>query len=275
MAYFIIASNYYDEPDVYFPKAKEFASRALSIDEGLAEPHAVLGAIASSYDRDWDRAESEFRRAIALNPSYPSAHQWYAQYLGILNRMQDALKEVNRALELSPLSLIINTNVADGHFWLGEFERATEQARKVIDMDPGFPPVYATLAFNLCKLGRFEEAEKAVETYAKLTAPADGKSMKAYLASKRGDVDLARKLLAELLDPSLEGHPSLYLVGANFISIGDYDRGFELIERAIDVRDRYATYMGIDYDLDGVRNDPRYLRLLEKVGLAGRLAVKT
>ena len=275
LAYFIIASNYYDEPDVYFPKAKEFALKALSIDERLAEPHAVLGAIASSYDRDWDRAESEFRRAIELNPSYPSAHQWYGQFLGVLNRMQDALKEVNRALELSPLSLIINTNVADGHFWLGEYDRGIEQARRVIDMDPGFPPAYATLAYNLCRAGRFQEAEKAVEAYAKLTSPADGKSMRAYLAAKRGDVDLARKLLVELVDPSLEGHTSLYLVGANYITIGDYDRGFELIEKAVDARDRYSTYMGIDYDLDAVRGDPRYLRLLEKVGLAGRLAVRS
>jgi TolB-like protein/Tfp pilus assembly protein PilF len=272
LAYFIMASNYHEDPHVYFSKAKEFASKALSIDERIPEPHAVLGAIASSYDRDWDRAEAEFKRAIDLNPSYPSAHQWYAQYLGILNRVQDAWVEVNRALELSPLSLIINTNVADGYFWMGQFEKGMEHARKVIDMDPGFPPAYATLAYNCCKAGKFEEAEKAIETYVKLTPPEDGKTMEAYLAAKEGKIDLARRLLAELSDPSQRGNVSLYLVGSSYVMLGDYDRGFELIEKAIDARDRYATYIGIDYDMDGVRKDPRYLRLLERLGLAGRLA---
>ena len=275
LAYFIMASNYHEDPDAYFAKAKEFASKALSIDERVPEPHAVLGAIASAYDRDWDRAESQFKMAISLNPSYPSAHQWYAQHLGVLNRMREAWEEVSRALELSPLSLIINTNVADGYYWREEFEKGIEQARRVIDMDPGFPPAYASLAFNCCKVGRLEEAEKAVATYVKLTPLEDGKAMEAFLAAQEGKVELARRLLAELSEISSGGHVSLYTIGSGYIKIGDYDRGFEFIEKAIDARDRYATYLGIDFEMRGVKKDPRYLRLLEKVGLAGRLAGET
>ncbi len=270
-AYFIMAANHYENPDMYFPKAKEHALKALSLDDDLAEPHAVIAAMASGYDRDWDRAESEFKRAIALNPSYPSAHQWYSQHIASENRKSEAWSEINRALELSPLSLIINTNIADAYFWLGEFEKGIAQARKVIDMDPGFPPAHQTLIYNLLMAGKFTEAQDEADVSSKLTTLSDAKLTQAYICSYDGRNEEARRLLAELSEPATKGEVSPYFVGSLYVRLGDLDTGFEWIERACEARDRFVTYLGVDYDMRRVKSDPRYQVMLEKIGLAGRL----
>ena len=269
LAYFIIASNNLEEPGPYFGKAKEFASKALAIDEGTPEPHAVIAAITSFYDRNYDLAEKEFKRAIELNPSYPSAHQWYAQYLGALNRWDESWAEINKALELSPLSLIINTNMADAYFFGREFDKGIEQARRVIEMDPGFPPAHQSLIINLVWAGRFDEVAQEFEAFAKLNDPLDAKAMKAYILAHQGRGEEARKVVDELLnEPAKRASP--YSLAQVYFAIGDDEKGFEQMQRAYEVRDRYLGYMLIDFDLIRVRGDPRYQAMLEKVGLSGR-----
>jgi adenylate cyclase len=270
-AYFITASNYYGDPEVYFPKAKDYAQRALSIDDDLAEPHAVLASVHAGNEWDFAKSEAEFKRAIELNPSYPSAHQWYAQLLGSENRKDEAWKEVNRALELSPLSLIINTNLADAYFWEGDYQKGIDQARKVIEMDPAFPAAYQTLIFNCLRASKFEEAEKALETFEKLTDPLEAKVARAYISAWEGKTDEARRLLEGLSDPSLRGQLSPYFLSAVYFKLGDTEKGFELLQRAYEWKDRFIMFMGVDYDLEGVRSDPRYLTMLQKIGLAGLL----
>jgi Tfp pilus assembly protein PilF len=270
LAYFIKASNYRDDPALYFAKAKDHAWKALSIDEGVPEAHAVIAAIASGYDRDYDLGEREFKRAIELNPNYPSAHQWYAQYLGALGRWDESWTEINRALELSPLSLIINTNIADGHFYRREFDKGAEQARKVIDMDPGFPPAHASLVTNLLWAGRYEELPPAMEAHAKLHEPLEVKGMKAYVFAHQGKKEDARKL-ADELSSEMAKELSPYGMAQVYFAIGDDERGFEMLEKAYEVKDRYLAFMWIDFDLMRLRGDPRFQALLQKTGLAGRI----
>ena len=270
LAYFIMASNNLAEPELYFNKAKEFAYKALAIDEGMPEPHAVIASISSGYDRNQELAEREFKRAIELNPSYPSAHQWYAQWLGAMNRWDEAWKEINRALELSPLSLIINTNLADAYYYRREFDKGIEQARKVIEMDPGFPPAHASLLANLIFAGRFDEVASEFEAFAKLNDPTEVKGMKAFILAHQGRKDETRKLVEELLkEPSDKS--SVYSSAVVCFAIGDDEKGFKLLQRAFEVRDRYLGFMGIDFDLERVRGDPRFKALAEKVGVAGRI----
>ncbi len=270
-AFQVIAGNYYDDPQVYYPKTKEAALRALSIDDDLAEAHAALAAVAAVYDRDLDRAEVEFRRAIELNPSYPSVHQWYAQLLGFENRLDESWIEVNRALELSPLSLIININIADGYYYRNEFERGIEQAKKVIDMDPNFDTAYPSLIQLFLVSGRFDEALDAFERYSKIAGEFNSKGVRAYICSYTGRADESRRLLDELEAPNSKANLSPYNLACIRFKLGDNDRGFELLETAYQKHDRFLLTMGIERELNGVRSDPRYAEMLRKVGLEGHI----
>ncbi len=270
-AYQVIAGNYYDDPQVYYPRTKEAALRALSIDDDLAEAHTALAAVAGVYDRDLDRAEAEFRRAIELNPSYPSVHQWYAQLLGFENRLDESWREVNKALELSPLSLIINTNVADGHYYRNEFDKGIEQAKKVIDMDPNFETIYPTLIQLYVAAGRVADAMAVFEKYSKMTEETNSKGVLAYIYSYAGRVDESRKLLDELEARSLRANLSPFNLACIRFKLGDDNRGFELMEEAYQKHDRFLLAMAIERELDRVRSDPRYSEMLRKAGLEGHV----
>ena len=271
LAYNVMASNYTADPEVYFPKAKEAALRALSIDSELAEAHTVLAAVFAGYERDLEKAEHEFKRAIEVNPSYPSAHQWYAQLLGMENRSDEARREIYRALALSPLSLIINTNIADDHYYHDEFEEGIEQAKRVIDMDPSFSTVYPTFIQLCLEAGRTEEAVGALETYSKMTDATNAGLARAYVWARTGRADEARRVLQELESPGSAEGASPYLLAMVRFRLGDNDRGFELLEEAFRRHDRYILLIGIEKDFAGVRSDPRRKTMLRKIGLAGHL----
>jgi adenylate cyclase len=270
-AYNIMASNIYEDPAVAYPKAKEYALKALSLDDDLAEAHAVLASVAAGFERDLDRAEAEFKRAIELNPSYPTAHQWYAQLMGFENRLEESWKEINKALELSPLSLIINANIADGHYYRKEFDKGIAQAQRVIDMDPNFSTGYPSLIENYVGASMKSEAIQATERYAKLVGPADGKLVKAYVYGRVGMEEECRKILSEI-EPVYrqENSSPAYIAFIHFI-LGDRDEGFEWLEKAYQGYDRYIFLIGIERWMEPFRSDPRYLAMLKKIGLAGRL----
>jgi adenylate cyclase len=270
-AYNIMASNFYEDPAVVYPKAKEYALKALSLDDDLAEAHAVIAAVAAGFERDLDRAEAEFKRAIELNPSFPTAHQWYAQLMGFENRWAESWKEINRALELSPLSLIINANIADGHYYRREFDKGIAQAKRVIDMDPSFPTAYPTLIENYIGASMKSEAIEAAGRFAKLVGPAEGKVMYAYVYAHLGMKEESRKLLSEI-EPiyKVENVSPSFIAFIHFL-LGDGDEGFEWLEKAYQSYDRFILLIGIERWMEPFRSDPRYLAMLKKIGLEGRL----
>ncbi|MDG6898887.1 MAG: hypothetical protein JRN24_04010, partial [Nitrososphaerota archaeon] len=267
----VMASNFDFNPDEYYPKAKDAALHALSIDNDLAEAHAVLAGVFEGYDRDLGKAELEFKRAIELNPSYPSAHQWYAQLLGMEGRWDESYLEVRKALELSPLSLIINTNMADAHFYRGEYDLGIEQVKRVLDMDPNFATAYPTLMGLYLRAGRKEELLDCLEKYSTLARPAEVKLARAGAYAHLGRADEAREILKQLEAEAPGSGVSPFFLAAYRFALGDKDRGFELLEEAHKRHDRFLLLMGIEKDLDGVRSDPRYAALLQKSGLAGHL----
>ncbi|HUH99560.1 MAG TPA: adenylate/guanylate cyclase domain-containing protein [Nitrososphaerales archaeon] len=270
-SYFIIAANHNDEPEIYYPMAKDFAMKALSLDPEQAEAHAVLACVHEGFDYDLDAAEAEFKVAIGLNPNYASAHQWYSHLLAMLNRKDEAWAEVSKALELDPLSLIINTNVADAHYWRGRFEEAIVQAKKVVKMDPSFSPAYRTLFFNCLMAHRFDEAREVLNTYSGLTTAADTMECKADLAAYEGRVDEARSLLDELSSSKYKGEVSPTFMASTYFKMGDPDKGFEMLERAYRTKDRLVLFIGIIPELDAYRSDPRYVSITERIGLASRM----
>ena len=268
LAYNVLASNFDADPEVCFPKAKEAALRALSIDGDLAEAHAVLASVYEGYDRDLEKAEREFKRAVEVNPSYPTAHQWYAQLLGMEGRIEESTREIYRALELSPLSLIINTNIADNFYYRNMCEEGIEQAKKVIDMDQNFSSVYPTLIELYLTIGRVEEAARTLDVFSKLDDQVVTELMRARVLVSSGKTAEAKAIL-ERLESGMPGNRAVpVFLAASRFKMGDVDRGFELLEEAYRQHDRFVLLIGIDRDFLGVKKAPRYAAMLEKVGLA-------
>ena len=127
------------------PRARSFAEKALALDESLAEAHASLAFVLMHFEHDWAGAEKEFQRAIALNPSYVTAHHWYAYCLMAQTRVEEALREIRLAQELDPLSLIINTDVAEMLYYGRRYDEAIRQAQKTLEMDSSFPLAHRVL----------------------------------------------------------------------------------------------------------------------------------
>jgi tetratricopeptide (TPR) repeat protein len=140
------------------PKAKEAASRALALDETLAEPHAALGHVKTGYDWDWSGAEREFKRAIELNPSYSLAHSWYSQCLEARGRLDDAIAESKRAQEVDPVSLTASALAGRTLCFARRYDQAIEQLRKTLEMDPSFLRAHWYLSMAYEQVGRYGEA---------------------------------------------------------------------------------------------------------------------
>ena len=185
--------------------------------------------------------------------------------------MDEAEREIHMALELSPLSLIINTNIADTYYYKGEYDRGIEQAKKVLDMDPSFVTAYPTLMGLYLEAGRKEELLAALEKYEGLASPSEARLARAGAYSHLGRADEARGPLDQLEGESPGKGASPFFLAACRFSLGDNDRGFEPLEEAYRRHDRYILMMGIEKDLDGVRADPRYAATLQKADLAGHL----
>src|SRR6266498_4018639 len=148
------------------PQSKAYAKRAIAIDAQLAEPHATLGSI-NDYSWQWDEAEKEFKRAIELNPSYPTTYHWYSIHLKNVGRNDEAATMIKRAQELDPLSSVIAVNISRMYHMQNNYDASIENSLKTIDLDPNFAPAYEYLALSYLKLGRNAEAivaaEKAVD----------------------------------------------------------------------------------------------------------------
>ncbi|MBI3859575.1 MAG: hypothetical protein HY296_04975 [Thaumarchaeota archaeon] len=266
--YQVMAANYIEDPLKYFPKAKESALMALSLDGRLVEAHTVLAAVYGSYDRDIPRSLAQFEKAIQINPNYATAHQWYSQLLTWVGRTEEANREIQRALGFSPLSMIIGANIINSYFYAKEYDKGIEYGKKLIEMDPNFE--YTYLGMIECYLGKsmFTEAMEAVDTVSKLITPNEAKLARAWVYSRMKRVDECHTLLSEIEPVAEKEHISPTQIAYMHFALGENDKGFEWLEKAFAAFDRYAYDIAVEQVLDGVRSDPRYLSMLERLGLA-------
>ncbi len=250
------------------PKARAAAARAIELDPNLAEAHASFANICMSFNSDSAGAEKEFLRAIELNPNYPSAHHWYALLLGNLGRFDEAKREILRAQQLDPLSLIINRTVGDVFLWAREYDQALEQFKKTLEIDPNFPPVHEDLAAVYSMKGRYEEAlqemNKAIALNGRLPHYV---AAIACIHAKSGHKLEAQKMLNELLAREKTDYVSSSDIALVYIALGDKEKAFERLEEA--VIHGQNTYMNLKVGpaWDSLRGDPRFAELLRRAGL--------
>jgi TolB-like protein/Tfp pilus assembly protein PilF len=254
-------------PKEAYPKAKRAAMRALELDERLAEAHAAMGLIKTSYDWDWPGTEREYRRAIELNPNYETAHQWYAEYLSGQGRHEEALAEIRRAKEINPASLIINAVEAWVLYHAREYDQAIAQAQKVVEMDPHFAEVYEYLKRCYDQKGMYKEAIAARQMRRKL-AGLDAKETAAL--REAAAATSARVYWQKRLEQDVEESKRELSTGIDmaeiYAQLGEKDEAFKWLERAYEERSVMMMYLKVLPNLDPLRSDPRYADLLRRVG---------
>ncbi len=247
-----------------FPKARAAAAKALEIDDALAEAHTSLSYVKYYYEWDWSGAEKELKRAIEINPNYATAHQWYAEYLFYMQRFDESLAEINRAYELDPLSLVINTELGSPYLYMRQYDQAMEKYRKALEMDPHFFLANYCLALCYGQKSMYREA---------ISALGSGKDVSAtvgYFYAASGRRKEAREMLDRIMEISKREYFSPYLIAKVHAGLGEKDEAFAWLEEAYQERDERMVMLRVDMHLDGLRSDPRFTDLLERVGLVPR-----
>ena len=250
------------------PKAKAAAKRALEIDDGLAEAHAVLADVEWSYDWDAASADSAFQRALLINPSYATAHQWYALYLSNIGESEQAIAHIKRAQELDPLSLIIEVNVGWCYYAAHRYEEAIELLRKVGDAEPNFWAVHSILGQTYLAKGDVTDAIRELEL-ARSLSPETTRNF-AFLGDAYAIVnrrDEARQILEQLASRSEKRYvPPIYMA-ITCIGLGEKDQAFNWIEKAYADRSDWMVLLRTEPVFDPIRSDPRFQDLLRRVGV--------
>lgn len=265
--HFILAYNMFIEPQANNEAAKRFATKALELDSDLAEAHATLANIMENEFR-FKESEVEFKKAISLKPSYASAHQWYGQLLSYQGRWEEAYSEINRAVELDPLSPIIWAVRADT-YGLGtrNYAKWISDMKKIQETFPDFTDVHFNMIMPYAYNSMFKEALEEIEIG--LSGYPEGvvSVFRAYIHAKAGEIDKARRILVEKADAQMKDSIPTTALAYTYLFMGEKDKAFELFERAYKERDNGMMTFRIEPDADGIKSDPRYLSLLEKIGL--------
>ena len=249
-----------------FPKAKEAATKALELDETLAEGHASLGYFKENHEWDWPGAEREYKRAIELNPNYATAHQWYSEHLAVAGRQDAATVEIKRAQQLDPLSLIINTVAGIELHWARRYDQAFEQLRRALEMDPNFALAHYWLGQTYEQKGQWESA---IAEHQKGRAALGGGGFAlaslghAYAAA--GKRDDARRILTDLNQLRKAAYVSPYAIGVIHVALGERAQALQWLQRAYEDRDVRMVEIRVDPRLDPLRSDPRFQDLLRRM----------
>jgi TolB-like protein/Tfp pilus assembly protein PilF/DNA-binding winged helix-turn-helix (wHTH) protein len=250
------------------PQARENALRALELDPSLPDAHTAMAVIAQDYDWDWQTAEREYRRAIELNDNNATAHHWYGEYLAFQGRFDEALREIDRALLLDPLSLIIATDRGVILYYARHNDRALEQFRSIFDRDPNFPRAHAILGVYVEK-GLFKEAFADLERWQRsMPDSVWAWAQYAYIYGRAGESARAGHGLEKLkqLDRKQPIDPALFFVA--YIGMGNKDEAFRWLEKAYDAHSASLVSLKADPTYDPVRSDPRFQAMLRRLRFA-------
>ena len=256
------------KPHEAFPKAKEFALKALEIDDSLAEAHTSLAHVLRAHDWDWAGAENEFKRALELNPGYATGHQWYAMFLYEQDDVDKALVEIQKAEELDPLSLIIKVASAWIYAYAGLFDISEDKCRNVLEMDSDF--IYAHDAFSLIyALQGFKE--KAIEERLKggiqYTYSNQDMSKLDIEFRENGVKGFWRKLLDCESKAFERRYVSPYFMAIIYANLKEADKVIEWLEKGYKERDPDMRDILVESEFSHLRSDPRFIALMKKMNL--------
>lgn len=270
-SYALIGSRRLGEIDSHeaMREAKAAAKKAVALDTTLAEAHLSLAFVKFQFDWDWQGAEKDFRRAIALNPNSAVSHSRYAMYLATRSRMSEAISQIDRARELDPLSPIIPTAKGRLLHFQRKYDEAIEHHRKALAIEPDFVEAHFNLGMIYEQKSMFAEAIAEFRRVIRIAGRAPfwlaGLGHAYGVAGRKGK---AREILRELqLLRSKRSSVSAFDVAWVKLGLNEIDATFEWMERALEERCSPLVYQNIEPGLDILRPDPRFQALLRRIGL--------
>ena len=248
-------------------KAKQAAIHAVEADPNCAEAHIALALVSFRKDWDWETAEAEFRRGIALNDGYATGHHQFAMFLAILCRFDEALREIDRALELDPLSVIISTAKGRILHFAGRYDEAIEQFERTITLNPQFAGVYFDLSATYGEKGMYQEALAAAREISRLSGGQIRAWMvEAFIHGRRGEQDKVREAIRKIEELSETNDIQRTRPWFLQIALGDLDRAFDDLEEACERHEAELVYLQCEPTFAALRSDPRYESLARKIG---------
>ena len=254
-------------PNEGFPKARTAASKALELDDQLAEARVILGLVKYLYDWDWAGAEKEFKRAIEINPSNADAHQTYGYYLSGMQRFDEALAEMKRARELDPLSIEKIVAMGDVLYQQHQYDQAIEQYRKALEMDPNSGIAHWAIGNVYVQKGMYDEAIAEYQKSIPLSGDSpDEPASLAYAYALSGRRQEALQIIDDLKQRSKRGYISPTIIAFIYAGLGENDQAFEWLDKAYDGRDFILVLLKVEPLFDRLRSDPRFADLSRRVG---------
>ncbi len=275
MAYVGIATYYnnlgfynFVPPKKAFPNAKEAAEKAIKIDDSLVEAHTALGFFKMMYEWDWEGAEKEHKQAIELNPSNASSRNMYAHYLWIMGRFEESLEEKKQAKELNRCSRN-ETQTRATILWTGrQYDRSIEEYKKLLEMSPDYYTARFWMAFPYAFKGMHDEAIATIEKA--MTVSGGGAPLMwtaiGFIYSVTGKKDEAKKVLNQMLEQSKKSYIAPWMITAVYAGLGQKDKAFEWLEKSFKERDHWLTYLKTSPLVDNLRSDPRFPKMLKRMG---------
>jgi len=256
-----------------FERAKQYARRALELDDSLAEAHASLAWSLFIYDWDWTAAEASFRRAIALNPRYATAHQWFAFLLASQARFEPALVEGHTALELDPASVSVRRGLAWLYYYARRYEEAVYHFTRAAAMNPTAEETYRVLGLTFSLLGQHAEAERVLREALALPHPSSyTRAALGYVLAQAGGREQAESILADLVQEARTGYVSPVAFATLHIGLGQPAAALDCAERALADRRGWLAYLRVHPIVDPLRGEPRFQALLRTMRLDGDVA---
>jgi len=253
-------------PQVAFDKAKNYAKKALALDETLAEAHLSLANIQYG-EWDWRSAEQEFKRSVELNPSYAEAHARYAMYLSTLGRAQEAWAEIRRAQELDPLSVPISISAGWVAYFSRQYDRAIEQCKKALDFDPNNVNAHDCLGSAYLARGMYEQAIAQCQTATALSGGDPDRVVGLGLAyAAAGKTAEARRLLEELYRASDQRYVPPSFFALLHAALGEHEQAIVFLKESYRQRDPYLVWIKVSPAADSLRADPRSQDLVRRLG---------
>ncbi len=251
-------------PRECYPKAEATAS-ALELDDSLAEAHTSRARVLSDYDLDFDAAASEYRRAIALDPNYPTAHQWYGNVLVSLGQFDDGIAELKRGIELDPLSLIIHSDLAFSYRLARRNEKAREHLRTALEIDPSFSFAHRTFGMLLETQGDFAAAISEYQKARAINEDPYAMALLVHAYGSSGNKNQATDLLGQLYALSRQRYVSSFSFALAYLGLGDKEKALGLLEQSYEDRGGSLVIIRVEPLLDVVRDNPRFEALVRKV----------
>jgi TolB-like protein/tetratricopeptide (TPR) repeat protein len=270
-------SAYYSNlpPGQAYERSQHSITTALRINPGCAEAYASLAYSKLLYEWDFEGAEKAFRHSQELNPNHAPAHYWYALFLAAMGRDDEALRQIGLALELDPLSLVINTHKGWVLYFARRYDNAVEQLLSTIEMDESFLAARYFLGLVYLQTRQHQDAATQFQKAAAISndhpAPITGLARTMALSGHRKD---ALKILEGVEKLAVRRYVAPYYIAVSYLALGNKRKTVEWLSRAYEERSPYMSNLRRDPELDGIRSDPAFIKLSHRAGFPAERRAK-